>query len=118
MHLFIHTIDELSRWDIALSGRTSVRAYVGHTFFSSKTAHNLGTPRANLNYLVPPRTIFMGAKSFIETKEMQRIFVLKDKLNYTMKNCMVSMATINMFLKHGDVHRKLIISSLFFILFY
>ena len=60
----------------------------------------------------------MGAKSFIGTTEMQRIFVLKDILNYTMKNCMVSMATVNVILKHGGVHTKLIISSLLLIVFY
>ena len=32
---------------------------------------------------------------------MQRNFVLKDKLSYTMKNCMVSMATVSVILKHG-----------------
>ena len=40
----------------------------------------------------------MGAESFIGTTEMQRIFVFKDILNYTMKNCMVSMATVNVIL--------------------
>ena len=60
----------------------------------------------------------MGAKSFIGTTEMQRIFVLKYILNYTMKNCMVSMATVNVILKHGGVHTKLIISSLLLIIFY
>ena len=49
---------------------------------------------------------------------MRRIFVLKDILNYTMKNCMVSMATVNVILKHGGVHTKLIISSLLLIVFY
>ena len=109
--------------NIALTGRTSVRAYVGHTFFfvvffSSKTSHNLSTPRANLNYLVSPRTIFMGAKSFIETKEMQRIFVLNDKLIYTMKNCMVSMATVHMFLKHGDVQKSYKIDHIFTVTYF
>ena len=50
------------------------------------------TPGANLTYLAPPPPpgqFFMGAKSFIGTPEMQRIFVLKDKLNCTMKKCMV-----------------------------
>ena len=60
----------------------------------------------------------MGAKSFIGTTEIQRMFVLKVKLNYTMKNCMVSMATVNVILKHGGVHTKLIISSLLPIVFY
>ena len=46
------------------------------------------TPGANLTYLAPPPpqdNFFMGAKSFIGTPEMQRIFVLKDKLNCTME---------------------------------
>ena len=60
----------------------------------------------------------MGAKSFIGTTEMQRISVLNDILNYNMKNCMVSMATVNVILKHGGVHTKLIISSLLLIVFY
>ena len=54
----------------------------------------------------------MGAKSFFGTTEMQRFFVLQDILNYFMKNCMVSMATVNVILKYGGVHTKLIISSL------
>ena len=115
MHLIIHTIDELSRMsnDIALSGRGSVRAYVKHTFFSSsRTAYNLGNPGANLIYLCTPRQFFMGTKSFIGTTEILRIFFLNDRLNYTMKNCMVSMATVNVILKHGGVHKILIISSL------
>ena len=77
------------------------------------------TPGANLTYLAPPPPpgqFFMGAKSFIGTPEMQRIFVLKDKLNCTMKKCMVSMATINTILKHGGGHRKLTISQLLLIL--
>ena len=49
---------------------------------------------------------------------MRRIFVLKDILNYTMKNCMVSMATVNVILKHGGVHTKFIISLLLLIVFY
>ena len=60
----------------------------------------------------------MGAKVFIGATEMQRIFVVKDKLNYTMKNCMVSMATVNLILKHVGVHTKLIISSLLLIIDY
>ena len=60
----------------------------------------------------------MGVKSFIGTIEMQRIFVLKDVLNYTMKNCMVSIATVNVILKQGGIHTKLIISSLLLIVFY
>ena len=60
----------------------------------------------------------MGTKSFIGTTEMQRIFVLKDILNFTMKNCMVSMATVNVILKHGGVHTKLIIFSLLLMVFY
>ena len=77
----------------------------------------INTPGANLTYLAPlPGQFFMGAKSFIGTPEMQRIFVLKDKLNCTMKKCMVSMATINAILEHGGVHRKLTISLLLLIL--
>ena len=60
----------------------------------------------------------MGTKSFTGTTEMQRIFVFKDILNYTMKNYMVSMATVNVILKHGGVHTKLIISSLLLIVLY
>ena len=74
------------------------------------------TPGANLTYLAtppPPQGQFcMGAKSFIGTPEMQRIFVLKDNLNCTMKKCMVSMATVNAILEHGGVHTKLTISPL------
>ena len=54
----------------------------------------------------------MGAKSFIGTPEMQRIFVLKEKLVCTMRKCMVSMATVNVILEHGGVHAKLVISPL------
>ena len=32
---------------------------------------------------------------------MQRIFVIKDKLNCIMKKCMVSMATVNVIFEHG-----------------
>ena len=52
----------------------------------------------------------MGARSFIRSAEMQRSFVLKDKLFCTMKKCMVSMATINVILEHGvylQNHRKI-----------
>ena len=35
---------------------------------------------------------------------MQRNLVLKEKLFCTMKKCMVSVATVNMILEHGDVH--------------
>ena len=64
------------------------------------------TPGANLTYLAPPGQFFMGAKSFTGTPEMQRIFVLKEKLVCTMKKCMVSMATVNVVLEHGGVHTK------------
>ena len=76
------------------------------------------TPGANLTYLAPPPPgqFFMGAKSFIGTPEMQRFFVLKDKLNCTMKKCMVSMTTIKAILEHGGVHRILTISPLLLIL--
>ena len=43
----------------------------------------------------------MGAKSIIGTPEMQRIFVIKDKLFCTKEKCMVSMATVNTILEHG-----------------
>ena len=43
---------------------------------------------------------------------MQRIFVLKDKLVFTMKKCMVFMAFVNMILEHGGVHTKLVIYPL------
>ena len=58
-------------------------------------------PGANLTYLAPPGQFFMGAKSFIGTPEMQRFFVLKEKLVCTMRKCMVSMATVNVILEHG-----------------
>ena len=60
----------------------------------------------------------MGAKSLAETPEIQRIFVLEDKLNCTRKKCMVSMETVNDILEHEDVHTKLIISPLLLILEY
>ena len=69
-------------------------------------------PGANLTYLAPPGQFFMGAKSFIGTLEMQRFFVLKEKLVCTMRKCMVSMATVNVILEHGGVHTKLLISPL------
>ena len=47
---------------------------------------------------------------------MQRMFVLKDKLNCTMKKCMVTMATVYAILEHGCVHTKLTISPLLLIL--
>ena len=65
-----------------------------------------------MTYPAPPGQFCVGAKSFIGTPEMQRIFVLKDKLFCTMKECMVSMATINVILEHGGVHIKLVISPL------
>ena len=59
----------------------------------------------------------MGAKSFIGTTEMQRSFVLKDKLSCTMKKQrMVSLATVNVILEHGAVHTKLLMSPLLLIL--
>ena len=73
-------------------------------------------PGANFTYIATPGQLIMGAKSFIETPEMQRIFVLKDKLNFTMKSCMGSMATVNVILWHGCVCAKLIISLLLLIL--
>ena len=76
------------------------------------------TPGANLTYLTTPspRQFFMGAKSFIVTQEMKRMFVLKEKLACTMRKCMVSMATVNVILKYGGVHTKLVISPLLLIL--
>ena len=53
----------------------------------------------------------MGAKTFIGTPEMQRIFVFKDKLNCTMKKCIVSMATVNTIFEHGYVQTKLTIDA-------
>ena len=52
------------------------------------------------------------AKRFAKIPEMQRNFVLKDKLVFTMKQCMVSMAFVYMFLEHGGVHTKLVIYPL------
>ena len=69
------------------------------------------TPRSNLTYLAPPGQFFMGAKSLIGTPEMQKKFVLKDKLV-----CTVSMATVNVIFEDGGVHTKLVISPLLFIL--
>ena len=68
-----------------------------------------GTQGANLTYLTPSGQFFMGVKSFIGIPEMQRIFVFKDKLVFTMKKCTVSMATVNMILEQGGVHTKLVI---------
>ena len=72
----------------------------------------------NLTYLAHslPGQSFNGAKLFIGTPEMQRIFVVKDKLFCSMKKCMVSMATINIILEHGGTHAKLDISPLLLIL--
>ena len=36
---------------------------------------------------------------------MQRIFARKDKLNFTMKKCMVSMATVNVILDEGYTYK-------------
>ena len=60
----------------------------------------------------------MGAKSFIGTTERQKISVLKDKLNYILKQCMVSMAIVNAILENADIHTKLIISPMLLILDY
>ena len=60
----------------------------------------------------------MGAKSFIGIIKMQKMFVLKDKLNCTLKQCMVSMATVNAILEDGGIHTKLFISPLLLILNY
>ena len=54
---------------------------------------------------------------FFGTLEMQRRFVLKDKLVCTMKKKrIVSMATVNIILEHGGVHAKLVMSPLLLIL--
>ena len=37
-------------------------------------------PGANLTYLASPGQVCMGAKSFLVAPEIQRIFVLKDKI--------------------------------------
>ena len=58
----------------------------------------------------------MGAKSFIGTQEMQRLFVLKDNMICTMNRFMVSMAIFNVILVYGDVNTKLLISPLLLIL--
>ena len=49
---------------------------------------------------------------------MQRSFVFKDKLVCTMKKKkrMVSMATVNIILEHGDVHAKLSMSPILLVL--
>ena len=47
----------------------------------------------------------MGAKSFIGIPEIQRSFVLKDKLFCTMKKYIVSMATVYRILEHGAVYK-------------
>ena len=49
---------------------------------------------------------------------MQRIVVLKEKHVCTMEKCMVSMATVNVILEHGDVHTKLVTSPLLLTLDY
>ena len=74
------------------------------------------TPGANLTYLAPPRTIFHGCQIVHWDPRNAKNFVLKDKLNCTMKKCMVSMATIYTILEHGVGHRILPISQLLLIL--
>ena len=44
------------------------------------------TPGANFTYLAPIGQFFVGAKSFIETPEMQIIVVLKDKTQLHYEN--------------------------------
>ena len=75
-------------------------------FRSCKSAFILGeneVPGAYLTRLVHPLPgqFFKGAKSFIGTPEVQRIFVVKDELFCFMKNCMVSVAAINMIFEQG-----------------
>ena len=48
----------------------------------------------------------MGAKSFIRKPEMQRNFVLNDKLVYTLRKWIVSMSTVNGILYHGIVYKN------------
>ena len=60
----------------------------------------------------------MGAKSFTGTTKMKKKIVLKDKLNCTLKKCMVSMATVNAIFEDGGNHTKLIVSPLLLILDY
>ena len=82
----------------------------------NKTDKHCGTPGANKTYLTLPGQFFMGAKSFILTKEMPIIFVRKDKLVCTMRKCMVFLATVNMILEHGGVHTTLVIYPLLIML--
>ena len=60
----------------------------------------------------------MGAKSFTGTPEMQKKNVPTDKLKCIMKKCTVSMATVNVILEDGGIHKKLIISPVLLILDY
>ena len=62
--------------------------------------------------------IYNMAALFFGTLEMQRRFVLKDKLVCTMKKKkrIVFMATVNIILEHGGVHAKLVMSPLLLIL--
>ena len=58
--------------------------------------------------LHPPRTIFMSAKSFMGTPEIQRVFVLKDKrVCKLVEKCMVwvSMAIVNVILEQESYPR-------------
>ena len=48
-------------------------------------------------------TIFHGCQIIPWDPRNTKIFVLKDKLNCTMKKCMASMATVDEILEHGGV---------------
>ena len=48
-----------------------------------------------MTYLVPPKQVYMGAKSVIGTHETQTICVPKEKLVCSVNKCMVSMTTVN-----------------------
>ena len=74
------------------------------------------TAVANLTYLASPKTNFHGCQIFNLDPRNANIFASKDKLNCTMKKCMVSMATVNLILENGGVHTKSTISPLLVIL--
>ena len=80
-----------------------------------KNEKNTVVPRELILPNLHPKDIFFKrAKSIIGLPEMQRIFVLKDKLVFTMKKCMVSMAFVDMTLEHRGVQTKLAIYPLLF----
>ena len=66
------------------------------------------TPGATLTYLATPplpEQFFMGAKSFIGTPEMQRVFVVKDKLFCTMKSAWFPWQQLTRFLSIGCTYK-------------